>query len=413
MELKKNVPLTVQEFLSLKANDYFLNNTAKQAYNDFIREGNSSSYPYFRTQYNNFLKNNIEKPIKISKTFNAEITEEFLKATRKKINYKKGDIIPEVPKLIPTGTIFDKLISDRFTTDKEIEDYKNRTGEDMPSEDIEIGGFTRKCSDIRAGGPGAGKTTLTTMMAAKAKIFSRREYNKEISVGFISGEMRDTEWAKELATYEILKELEVDYMLDYVGYPNYEDIFWEAVGDYDIVIIDSLPAILSHFKMSWDTSKGKMPSENQMIFDFIRKLLKSVEQNNNNVQVINQANKDGNYKGGTELPHMLSSMSFVVVDGQERYIEFEKNRNNGKVKRKLYFKKTNKGDITFDEEVYKSTYEQIEDKKQNLTEFMEELNERGKSILISGEFEKNQVNENKQVDLLDSIEEIENESINN
>ena len=174
--------------------------------------------------------------------------------------------------------------------------------------------------------------------------------------------MRKSEWDKEViaCTSGLLKELEVEFMLNYVGFPNYEEIFWQAVADYDIVIVDSLPAIISHFKMSWDVSiMGKMPTETQMIFQFIRKILESVETNDNNVQVINQANKDGNYKGGTELPHMLSSMSFVRIspDGS-RYMIYDKNRNSGGTcKRKLFFNKKEDGDIEFNEEAYNATYE--------------------------------------------------------
>ena len=285
-----------------------------------------------------------------------------------------GDELPTVPDLIPTGTIFDEIISDRITTQEAKDEYFAKFGEDMPEEMLEIGGFTRKCVDVVAGDPGAGKTTSRTILAVKAKLFAAREQNKKLIVHFISGEMRATEWAKEIASSELLKEIEVTYMLDYVGQPNYEEIFWDAFAYGDIVICDSLPAILSHFKMSWDTSlHGKMLTENQMIFDFIRKSLKSVEENNNNVQLINQANKDGNYKGGTELPHMMSSMSFVKLDGLQRYMIFIKNRNNGKVKRKLFFSRKSCGDIEFNEEVYRATYEKVNDKKETLDEFISSL----------------------------------------
>jgi len=333
------------EFINSKDNLYFKQNLAAKAYTDYIdNHGGSGQYAYFRTKYNNKVKSlSLDTSPEVTggpveTTVDTVDTAAFTLPTRKSVDYMNGDIIPEMPDLIPTGTIFDILACDRITTKQMLEDYEAKTGLDMPAEEIQSGGFTRKCADIRVGKAGAGKTYLTSILAAKAKVFARREQNKNIRVGLISGEMRDTEWAKELNTCELLKEIEVDYMLDYVGYSNYMEIFWEAVADYDIVIVDSLPAVISHFKMSWDiASMGKMPTENQLIFKFINKILKSVKENNNNVQIINQATKDGNYKGGTELPHMLSSMSFVKVEGQQRYIEFAKNRNNGKVNRKLYF----------------------------------------------------------------------------
>jgi predicted ATP-dependent serine protease len=265
----------------------------------------------------------------------------------------------------------------------------------MPDDMIEVGGFTRKCVDIVAGPPGSGKTYSRNVLAAKAKIFVKREYGIDIRVGFISAEMRESEWAEELKQCELLKEIEVDYMLNYVGYSNYEDIFWEAFGDYDIVIVDSFPAVISHIKMS----PNERRTDKIIVFDFIRKALESVEKNNNNVQLINQANKDGDYKGGTELPHMMSSMSFVKTEGSARYMQFIKNRNNGTtINRKVYFEKDVHGDIVFNEESYAASYEQVLDKKQNLTELFQS-------------FDKNKMNGVGNLSANETAPEILNESI--
>ena len=363
--------------------DYLRNTPASAAFEAFSTQyPNVASYPYFRTAFNHAKRIANEtsghtpvytETIDTEVIVQAKIEVEEELAVRSVKNYQKGDKLPEVPTLIPTGTFFDQFISDRITTEEEKKDYLEHVGEEMPLEQIEIGGFTRKCIDIVAGPAGSGKTYSRCILAAKAKIFARTEYGIDIRVGFISGEMRSSEWGKELAKCELLRELEVDYMLDHVGFPNYEDIFWEAFGDYDIVIVDSLPAIMSHFKMSTPPNQ-KTKTESQMIFDFIRKALQSVDKNNNNVQLINQANKDGNYKGGTELPHMMSSMSFVRIEGQQRYMEFEKNRNNGKVGRKLYFTKLKNGDIQFNTETYDATYNQKEDAKRSVNDLLNSLN---------------------------------------
>jgi hypothetical protein len=173
----------------------------------------------------------------------------------------------------------------------------------------------------------------------------------------------------------MLKHVQVTYMLDYVGQSNYDEIFWDAFSYGDYVVCDSLPAIIAHMKMSWPVSKGKMPTETQFIFDFIRKSLKSVEVNDNNVQLINQATKSGDYKGGTELPHMMSSMSFVKISSadQNRYMIFLKNRNNGMVKRQLFFHKIANGDLEFNVEAYEATYKKVNDKKKTMDEFMSTL----------------------------------------
>ena len=354
-----------------------LNCTATIAYSKYVRFCQESkievgaAYSYFRTKFNAEKRqagivNSEPTPIEITTEELVQVVEEQGRVIK---NYKNGDVMPEPPSLIPTGTLFDELASDRITTEEDMKKYLEEKGEDMPENMIEIGGFTRKCVDITAGKAGSGKTFSRCILAAKAKIFMKREYGVDIRVGFISGEMRESEWAKEIANSPLLTELEVDYMLNYVGQNNYEDIFWEAVGDYDIVIIDSFPAILGHIRMSPNEKRV----EKIIINDFIRRILQTVEENNNNVQLINQCNKDGNYKGGTELPHMLSSLSFVMVEGRQRYTYYEKNRNNGNVGRKAYFSKTKTGDIEFNEEAFNATYKTEEDKKTSMLELIQEL----------------------------------------
>jgi hypothetical protein len=383
------------EFIDQMAEDGVLGNfDARGAYNTFIdnvgRE-QAGSFEYFRTKFNNKCKSLMvasAAPEAAAITYTEQDVEtanaivegiavaQAEKVQRRTYDYKDGDEIPEQPDLMPTGTMFDEYVCDRVTTEEEKAEYFNRMGEHMPESMIEMGGFTRQCIDIVAGDPGAGKTYSRNILAAKAKLFAAREQGKQLKVHFISGEMRSSEWAKELKKCVLLEEVVVTYMLDYVGLPNYEEIFWDAFSDGDIIVCDSLPAIIGHFRMSWDPARGKMPTETQMIYTFIRESLKSVEECDNNVQLINQATKDGNYKGGTELPHMMSSMSFVKIDRQsrKRYMTFEKNRNNGEtIKRQLYFDKIECGDLVFNQEAYDATYNQIMDKKQDLTSFVEDL----------------------------------------
>jgi hypothetical protein len=319
------------------------------------------TYGYFRTKFNNKLRELggeiVVAPITATKLKPNLVTKTPKLSTRKITNYLENGELPEIPECIPTGTKFDELINDLFQTEK--------------SDIYSYGGFVRKCVDIVAGKPGSGKTWSRCMLAVKAKLFAKEVFGKDIRVGFICAEMRESEWAKELNGSPLLIHLEVDYMLDYVGSENYEEIFWAAFGDYDICIVDSLPAILSHLKMSPNEKRN----ERELIFDFINRSLESVAKNNNNVQVINQANKDGSYKGGTEFPHMMSSMSYVKQENGQRFIEFEKNRNNGKTNyKKLYFNKTEEGDIEFNEELYRLTYEITEDSKTKLTDFLQSLN---------------------------------------
>lgn len=362
---------------------------AQLAYNNYYNwcEQNNEdckTYSYFRTKYNNAIKsmNNdylLDKPAEnydLCKPKKDEPLPEKLKEKELElVSYEKVEEL-NLPGLIPTGTKFDELSSDRFTTDQELKDFKEKHGYEMPSEEIEKGGFTRKCADITAGPAGSGKTYLRCSLAALAKRHHRKLYGhlsdfKELKVSFISAEMRKSEWEKELKNCSLLKELKVAYVLDIVGQSNYESTIWDIVKDSDITIMDSFPAVVSHIKMN----PSEKRTEKIIIFDLIRKVNEAVDQGNSNLQIINQANKDGNYKGGTELPHMLSSLAFVNLDGRRRYVEFNKNRNNGNVKKKLYIDKNEESnEIEFDVELYEATYNAKLDKQESLSSFLHNLN---------------------------------------
>lgn len=374
------------------------------------------SYPYFRTKYNNEKKSLIVVPTENDEpTLEIKFVEPKIKkrTTRKVHSY--SDVtkeLPEPPGLMPTGTKFDEFISDRVTTDEELQAYFDSFGKYMDEQNIEIGGFTRKCVDVTAGMPGSGKTTSRCKLAALAKIFARREQGKEIRVGFLSGEMRESEWHKELRKSPLLREVEVEYLTDIAGDEHYEELLWEAISSYDIVITDSFPIIISHIMMNPKEKRN----EKTIVRDLIKGFIDTVEKANNNCQLINQCNKDGNYKGGTDLPHMMSSQSFVVVDGQKRYMEFEKNRNNGNVRRKLYFSNDAYGNIVFDADQYDMMYKQKEDAATSLKDLIDELSSRTSNTeeLTAIEEEINNDVPDNQRSLLEEIaefEELEQEQI--
>ena len=129
---------------------------AEQAYSSYInycqnKNVETSTYPYFRTKFNNKLKDisvasnpseniDIEHNDGLEESFIIPIVEELendiffdvvearVELTRSVKNYKTGDEVPTPPSLIPTGCLFDRLISDRVTTDKDMENYQDKEG---------------------------------------------------------------------------------------------------------------------------------------------------------------------------------------------------------------------------------------------------------------------------------------------
>lgn len=329
--------------------------SAKEAYDVYKEEFTTSTttFEYFRTKFNNHKKS-LNLPVHNSnfetnsKKDIKEVIDPNLSLGVLKIHsYEPGAKI-DLPDPIPTGTFADKIISKRL-------------------------GFMRKCVDVTVGEPGAGKTFSRCALAISAK-----RQNPDIKIGFISCEMRESEWLEEIGSDPYLAEIKVIYMLDYVGKSNYLQILEDAIKQFDIVVVDSFAVIIHQLMLV--SPRGT--SEKKLIFDLIGFFIKLAEEGNLNIQLINQVNKDGNYKGGTELPHMTSSLCFVRVENHRRYQVYVKNRNNGStIQQRLYFTKDKdkKVPIIFDQETYAATYEVTEDKKKDIKEFLNDFNLKNRS----------------------------------
>jgi hypothetical protein len=298
---------------------------------------NVSKFGYFRTQYNNkrrFLGiGETKEPIVIG-------IKEKTKIELKSINYSEIELSNLVTNNIPTGTFFDTIISE--------------------------GGFVRKSVDAVAAKAGSGKTWSRISLASEAV-----KYNPKIKAALLSGEMLEHEIAKEITKSPNLKNLDFVYLVNYfrehVSVDDYWYIIEECFKKYDILVIDSFSVIYEQLSELYEgTIKAK-----KLLFLLTDRITKWAEKYDCNVQLILQCKRDGTYLGSSSLVHAISSLSYVHIEGQSRVIEFEKNRNNGlTVNRKLYFSKNIKGEIEFNMDTYKATYEQIADKKENIRDFL-------------------------------------------
>jgi hypothetical protein len=386
--------MTILEYLKLPEMD--LSASAQEAF-DLFRSRHpevAATFEYFRTKFNKAKREAGIVPQQTPRVKTSEsnepsakdlVEEDLTKGVFKVEKYNEGNTEIVIPDPIPTGTFFDKVISDNVKKIGEAEEP--------------FGGFHRKCVDVTAGRPGAGKTYSRAALAVEAKLntdtiieiinkkkeelleagkkkeASELDPPKKLRIRLLSGEMRKSEWDKELANNPCLKELDVVYMINYIGKSNYWELMEEALSDCDIAIVDSFPVILHHLMLI--AKRGV--TEKKMVFDLINFFIETSEKNDMNIQLINQVLKDGNYKGGTELPHMTSSMSFVEIDGNKRFMWCYKNRNNGNtVNRRLYFTKDKEkgGRIKLDEDSYKATYEVPDDSKQSLKDLLENIHNR-------------------------------------
>lgn len=350
-----------------------------------------AKFEYFRTKYNNKKRElGMSLATKIVPVL-QEIHEHKIKREKPvftAVNYTGQDVSGLIPETMPTGTAFDRVISDN--------------------------GFCRKCIDAVAAKAGSGKTWSRTSLVAKAVML-----NPLLKGALLSAEMLEHEIAREVKGTPDLNNIDYIYLVNYfkeqVTAQEYWDILEECFKRYDMLVIDSFSVVHDQLLELYD---GRIKSK-KLIFDITSKFTKWAAKYNCNVQLILQCKRDGTYLGSSALVHAISSLSYVHVYGQKRFNMFEKNRNNGSsVNRELFFSKDKEGCITIDEESYKASYERVEDTKVDIKTFLENLKQKHEQTsednkdLLELEKDKNltlsqeQVADN-QTDLIEQIAEFE------
>ena len=298
---------------------------AKIVYDSYVKQskGGNCGFNYFRTKYNLALRTNgfdIEKDIYNKPS--VKVREEVAyNAPASPVNFQPishvdyQEEVKVIPfRTIPTNTIYDiyhcetieqrKEICDVCSTENPmLSDVCSNCNTRIENEQV-LPGLVRGAADIIYGDPGAGKTTLACYLGSEAS------YNNEaVFTSFICGEMTRREWDKELSKFPRFRNIKVFFIEDIKDDPNYllhlEHIFEVS----DIVIADSFPKILYHI-MNLELFKQEKVAI-KFLVDFFKKM---PEKHNCNLQLINQVIKDGSYKGGTELPHELSSLKKKKVN---------------------------------------------------------------------------------------------------
>jgi len=349
-----------------------------------------AKFEYFRTKYNNYRKeNNIKTEVKLEESPHKH---KHHKVELEVDNYTDTDLSGEIAETIPTGTLFDTIVSD--------------------------GGFVRKSVDAVAAKAGSGKTWSRMSLLAEAVIYNRKaiEEQKEfisnypeepvveikpIKAALLSAEMVKHEIAKEVLSSPKLRNIDFIYLVNYfkkgITAEQYWDLLEECFKNYDLLIADSFSII---FEQLFELYEGKIKAK-KLLFLLISRLTEWTEKYNCNLQLILQCKRDGTYLGASALVHAISSLSYVYVYGQKRFIMFEKNRNNGRsVNQEIFFSKKD-GDLIFDEDAYNNTYNITEDKKSSMADFIIELQQKNIVKLAS------EKDIHFQTNLIDSIAEIE------
>jgi len=396
--------MNVLEFLEMfKSDERFINTLWPEAFVIFNDLPNKlpCTENYFRTKYNN-ERRGLLLPIKqlslvreISENETDEIDEvDEVKSLNLTTEYfEQDDLKAFDPQPIKTGTYGDRVI-----------------GQD--------GGFARASVNVFVGGPGAGKTSTLVALACEALDFReqeiellKREYDlegkvwddenpplKPLTATIIHGEMRKKEWMVECHQVPYFYKVGMIFLRKHRGDNNYVDVLRQALASADIVIVDSFPVILSHMKISY-------PKKNAgaILYEVIDLFTDTADESNNVINVINQVNKDGQYKGGTDLVHMVSSLCYFKILNRHRFLEFEKNRNGGAtINQKLFFDRDENKRIRFNEEAYETTYFATEDQQQSIRDLLDSIGKESDIELSAAQMiEENNEETNEELTLLE------------
>jgi predicted ATP-dependent serine protease len=223
---------------------------------------------------------------------------------------------------IDTGTVLAKLFA-----------HNPQTGES---------GIQRATNFIGIGDPGVGKTTVLLEYLADAQIYGDEK------VLFLSGEMTRTDMKEYTDRFPKFNDIPMLFLGEYCDEPT--DLLLEELLDegYDLILGDSFVEIQEALI---DSCKMRTKSAEKFIIDL---MLKHNAGNNKankytSFMYIQQMTKGGTFVGSNKLKHNTTGMFELRHEGNNKYIEFSKNRR-GDVNKRLYFDLDSKdGNISWNE----------------------------------------------------------------
>lgn len=224
------------------------------------------------------------------------------------------------------------------TSDPILNDFLSNKGGAMPA-----------TATMVTGSPGAGKTTLLCEMLSDFQ----QDGN---DVLFISMEMNEIDMASYTKRFPEWANLDI-YFPDFEN-DIFEDVrtLIEEVG-FDVVAIDSFKEL----KDIVADEKGwtKTRTERELITLMNNAMIDEENTGNHTCfYVIQQVLKSGDFAGSKRLEHLMTANLKMVVDGNDSYLMFEKNRR-GDAHRKLFYRIKENGMI-FDGERRENEEEAID-----------------------------------------------------
>lgn len=235
-----------------------------------------------------------------------------------------SELTTRISELDIDNSIFDPI----KTSDPVLNDFLSNKGGVMPA-----------TATMVTGDPGSGKTTLLCEMLSD---FQKRGND----VLFVSMEMNQIDMASYTKRFPDWENIDIYF-------PNFENDIFEDVRTliaeegFDVVAIDSFKEL----KDIVADEKGwtKTRTERELITLMNDSMIDDHGTGKHTAfYVIQQVLKSGDFAGSKRLEHLMTANLKMVVEGNESYLMFEKNRR-GNAHRKLFYR-IKENEMVFDGE---------------------------------------------------------------
>ena len=201
------------------------------------------------------------------------------------------------------------------------------------------GGILPATVGIVPGEPAVGKTSVLLGFLCDVK-----RVNPKVEILLVLTEMNIIHMYKYMRRIKLAGvKIHILFLGEY-DYPH-DVLERELAKGYDIVLIDSFQDCVD--KVKDGAAMGGQAAERWLLKLMDKTRLKGNAKGKYTSFLCTQhMTKGGNYTGSSRVKHMTDSMMNLSFDGEERFIEFNKNRD-GSVRKRLYFELTDTG-ATYD-----------------------------------------------------------------